>query len=451
MKTRSIARGIVGSVAALLGVMAAGCSAETGAPGDEAQIGSTAEALQSIPNSGLTDYRVQKAGSCRFYDSTNSKEYVAMFGGIDSSTAVTSRVIMAPDVASPNDTWAVQTAMTNARHSVKTIQISDTLCAVIGGYSNVAGTAGVTDVEIYELTSGNPATIARSSNIIPLALPTARGGHEVQVCKDTNNKLHAVVAGGVNTVGGSVTKIAISDDLSKVKSGSVSGWSAWTEAASPALLAGRTEFGFGKNESANQYIVTGGKVPGGSNYTSTIELFTLDSSCSSLSLGRAKLNSNHANNADLSVAVRGLVSPYEGTADTFLATAGIQDNSGTPQLTALSDKIVVNDWTNKYVTITSSFSALNTQTYLPTLVMSAASQAKFMLAGGSNADGTASIGVAQQYATGSGFTNKLTLATNSFAPAAAFLSTNGKVVVASGVDLSTNPDTYLADVGTFTP
>lgn len=45
MKSLHIARGIAGAVASLLGVMAVGCSAETGDQGPEAQIGSSAEAL----------------------------------------------------------------------------------------------------------------------------------------------------------------------------------------------------------------------------------------------------------------------------------------------------------------------------------------------------------------------------------------------------------------------
>lgn len=98
MKTRSIARGIVGSVAALLGVMAAGCSADVSDPqAGEAEIGSTAEALTL---SGNAKSDIQFFGSIKLDSAiknnasptAHSDNLELIAGGVDSSFNISAKI-----------------------------------------------------------------------------------------------------------------------------------------------------------------------------------------------------------------------------------------------------------------------------------------------------------------------------------------------------------------------
>lgn len=86
MKTRSIASGFVVGIASLLGVIAQGCSAETGSP--EAEIGSTSQAIvttdvtlgTAMPSSNV----LANAASC-VIDNGSGTKYIAFAGGQDAS------------------------------------------------------------------------------------------------------------------------------------------------------------------------------------------------------------------------------------------------------------------------------------------------------------------------------------------------------------------------------
>lgn len=430
MKTRSIARGIVGAVASLLGVVAVGCSAETGEP-EAAEIGSTAEALVANVPSSSPDYRVQDPAACSFYDATNSKEYTALFGGLipGVSPTVTNRVLMAQDVPSGTPgAWVLQTdTLSVARHGAKAIRIDNTHCAIVGG--TLANGNGSNAVEMFELTSGTPATIARSATITPTSMNSARSLHDVKTCVE-NNKTHLVAFYGESAPGTAVNSIEISDDVLATS------WGSWTTALNGTRSAGLTDFGVAKEKSTRNYLLAGGN-PSGSTYDDTLTFIALNSSCASPTLKEgAHATSNHATVVKLSKAVAGNVVFFEGTADTFLVNAGIEDNMGSPALSSIADKFVVSDYVNGYVT-KSAGSALVTTTYKPTHLATNTAETKYTLIGGANAAISASISQVQEYTSGSGFASIGTLSPASYQSGAAFLPNNTKLTASTGIQLGT--------------
>jgi hypothetical protein len=417
--------------------MAAGCSAETGEP-EAAEIGSTAEALSvsSTPTdlpTTPTDLRFYDGAACRLYDSAHTTEYIAIAGGITNSASPVNQILLAPR----GGTWVKQTATLGvARSGARAIQLSDTRCAIVGGDN---GTSGDTKVEILELTSGSPATVALSATITPAALNNGRAGHEVSTCVDNSSKTHLVVFGGGTDV------IEVSDDVSKAT------WSAWTSysSAGSKLLYSPLDFAMAKNPSANQYMVAGGK-PVGGTYSNKINFITMSTACAPTVL-QAKQDASHATDAVLSESVRGNVGFYQGNTDYFISTAGTKDVSGTETLTTVGQLLHVTDWTNGYVAVSQpSEAGLTTGAYRPSAVQAGSNA--FLIGGKDKLSPTDSVQAVQEYTpsgagTGSKATSTLS-ASKAFAPGAVYFSIANTVGVAGGIDF---PSTYTAQVDELTP
>jgi hypothetical protein len=405
----------------------AGCATLASEP----PTGSTSQAMISSVSTGLQD-----PASCRFFDSVNQQEYAALFGGtvLGMSPSTTNAVSLAPDDTSGGSgAWATQTAtLTTARHGAKAYQLDATHCALVGGFTGTGESNPSSAVDVFVLNSGSPATLSRQTGTANLQ--NARGLLQLKLCKETGGTKHLVAMFGTSR-----TDVEVSDDVT------AGTWGNWT--ATSLLSSSLADFGADEDVTSagtNQYMVGGGTSGGAAS--NKLYTMTLSASCASPTLTEAHDNANHANVVTLSQSVEGNALFYEGTSSTFVATAGRLNNT-TLAATTFSDKIVVNDWSHGYVTRTANYAALNTAAYRPVVTESATNHSKHTLTTGANAAVSSALDKVQTYTSGSpgSFALSCTLNTAVYQPGVAFLSTAGKVNVATG---ASTPNTTTTTTNT---
>lgn len=310
MKTRSIARGIVGSVAALLGVMAAGCSADV-APGDSAEIGSTE---QAISNTDITSLTAFSAGSGVAHHSActitiGSDRYVIVAGGQTASAGPTYTSDAQVLKVTGTKAWtrfASKLPAALAFGAMLPDPNDSAACLYFGGeQSNGTKSTAVRKLKLAVDGSGNPSTLTAST----VATMTGRSHHEIIPCGTSSSKI--LIAGGV----GALTSLEVYDN------GSVSTLveQAGLGGSNVALSTGRSDFAMASVD-VNRIAVFGGKDTNGSDLSS-IEVLSLDNDCkTNLDGTTAKVSP-----ATLSTARHGLKAFYKSTSssqDNFMVVAG---------------------------------------------------------------------------------------------------------------------------------
>jgi hypothetical protein len=172
MKTTTVARGFLGAVASLLGVVAVGCSGDMAdeATAGNGEIGSVEQAISSgVLNSNrdlanaltsgggpLTPDPVGRAGSASCVVNHNGVEKMLLVGGETTigSTVTAEAFLFDPTANSANGEWRQTGSVGTARAFGKAIQnpVDSTQCIFVGGH-NAAGTM-LNNVDIYDVDTG---------------------------------------------------------------------------------------------------------------------------------------------------------------------------------------------------------------------------------------------------------------------------------------------------------
>lgn len=466
MKTRSIARGIVGSVAALLGVMAAGCSADV-APGSEAEIGSAAEPLTLVGSKDSIDVQNTAkarafAASCVLHDSTGNKDYLMIAGGLSAAGTVTNDVFLLDPTKAANAQWLTKTTFTTGRSHAKAIQNpgNSGQCIMTGGLDG-SGNAITSNPTVRVSIVNTLGVISLSVDDSAAHLDTGtdkfepRGKFELLPCGSKIIAIGGVNAGSTPLAGGSSTPtVQIWKD-----NGNSSFWTNATHdvmgtATLTDLGVPRFDMGAVKDPSANNYMVAGGALSSGR--TGRIEFLKVGTTgtdtCDPAKVTRTLLAD--ANGTRLSSPIEGNKLIPEGTTDTFLSVAGY-DGSAIPTATeALSVT-----WSTPTASVAAGSVSLPTGgAHLPSLVFvpQSSTSHRYLLVGGDDpSSSNAAIGRVQEFiidptssATGS-FSTALTTLTARVGAAAEYLpsqhqtspSVKDFAYVAGGFS---SPSTYLS-------
>jgi hypothetical protein len=458
MKTTTVARGFMGAVASLLGVVAVGCSADGGWEGaaGEGEIGSVEQALSGTapvkatvadisgididPNTGGTQAPVREfAGHCVINDDGVDK--LAVFGGFNAAGAALDDILIFDPSGTPSWTRlpvAAGTKLTQARGSLKGIQLpsDDSKCLIVGGESTNLGGTTYTTVEELSVSSGTFTVTAKDP------LNVARAKHELQVCG--NN---------IIAVGGEQAGAVFTSDSVEIYNVAGNQWdtNSTTSGDIENLGQGRYDFAMAKDDSNDRYVVGGGNNAGGV-LLRTVEVFTSANSCTDMDVKAFPLTER------LGTARDGLVAHIKpGSSSVFAFLAG--NAAGTAS--AAVDEVSVTSWTANSQTISTNTSPSGytlTATAYPMLATDlGATPETYMLVGGESVPGTTtfatnaiqewdSMGSPDQFLTaslsGSGRTHGV----------AAYLPSANRVITATGVSIaSPGTKTFLTSADQITP
>ena len=255
MKTRSIARGIVGSVAALLGVMAAGCSADVSDPqSGEAEIGSTAQAITiNSLTTAFTGSARWLSGSCMLDDTTDK---MVVFGGYDSSgNGLDDAYLFTPGTGwtaldAVTDTQTVGGANDPAfdnqgRGEVKGIALDSHTCLFVGGKATKSGTTMRTQALIVDVNGSAHHQWSQAGAI------TGRAKFAISKCGSGD----IIVVGGHDGTSGDVTPV--SGTASIQRRNGATGTTSWSSMlALPHLVSA---FAFDALSDNKHFAVAGGQ------------------------------------------------------------------------------------------------------------------------------------------------------------------------------------------------
>lgn len=476
MKTRSIASGFVIGIASLLGVVAQGCSAETG-QGAEQEIGKTESALgasntlavaagmamddatHGVDTDGNTagvqvmNYGIKHAASCAIHDGTANKDYFVVAGGISSTGTVLDDIYVLDLTASPNQWTLLEVAnaskhLTHARLDLAAMQVpGDTSkCVFVGGSSSLLG-AALADVDELHVDNGAWTITARTS------LNTARARFGLSACEGGSK---FVAVGGVDN-GSIVSSIEVSRSYAPA--------SAWNEYTSTSPLreldTGRYDFGFAKDPGNDRYIVAGGHASL-ADQDDTVEVITTSTLTIDGETNRTCVPAvTHITSTNLlSSAIEGNVAFPEGTANEFVVTAGVKVVTGTPTLQQDVDIVTVTWGSPSTISVSTTSSALPFGAYRPNLVNTTLGSpiAYQLIGGGSSLSGSplapsASVGKVQEYQSGFGTNGwrSANLGDARYASASAFVSATGKVYAATGQKTFGGSPVYPLSLEVITP
>lgn len=398
MKTRSIARGIVGSVAALLGVMAAGCSAETGAPDEAAEIGSTSAALTAVKTGtdnpadltdgtgGTTDIRAGFASACVLQATVNNvtKDYLIRAGGFTNGASATKQIVVFSKGNSPAIQSGATHELTVASGSGQMVKLNATQCAYVGGSSADGGGTATANVDVLTLSFSGSTPVVTVSN--KTSLNAARSNFVLTTCTDNSSGVHLVAIGGKSG----------SSYLQSIEIANTA-LSSWASSAS-ALATGRMNLGADIDDSRHIFAA-GGEVTGGSR-SASVDLIRLGTDCS--------FTDTNPSTTGLPHAADGLVVHFDATSGEFISTAGTFLSSMVPTLETTERHYTVT-WTGTPDVTSSSDTSSPTNfngTFRPYVVRKNATD--IFLIGGANAAINASIAKVQKYATSSTWTSQST-------------------------------------------
>jgi hypothetical protein len=402
MKKSILARGFIGSVASLLGVVAVGCSGEVmdEATAGNGEIGSVAEALTvNSPLSSkvtLAQSRI-RAALCQIKDTDSDDVYTIMAGGqlLNSSKAATNTIISSLE----GDAAYVTAAATLSASHFDAVAIqhpSDpTKCLVTGG--RVDGSTVTNKVDEIKFDNGAIVVTPRAD------MQVARAKHQLSIC---NGKL--IAFGGEN---GSATP------LRDIEVSAASPYSAaWTNTAN-ALAVARTDFALVKDGANDRYVAAGGL---GASLTllDTYELIE-PTSCTPAS--------TLINSPVLADQVQGNFGVFDQTVsatETQFFFAGGSDGAALET----TGNVIEVDWSNNIVSNVRTETITGTRN--PVLVPIATGQT--MIVGGQNVAGTAAVDAVQQWVSGDLDSSPGTMSVPRFSPGAFFVASHGKVFVSSG-------------------
>lgn len=257
MKKATIASLIMSAAA----VFAAGCSAETGAPGAGEQIGSSSEAL-TLAAGNAFPVALKSPGSCVVQTPNGTDHYMLTFGGFTATTGTPVADIYR--LKAGVDTWAHAKLTSNnandanlavARGQIQAIQLKDDLtsCLVVGGSTTFNGNALASTGSAFVVEK---VTIDNSGF---LTITNASGGSNYAQLARTRFRLascdsgsHRVVAfGGIDNSGNYVKTIATFDTGNPATA-----WSVANTFVNP-----RADFGFAQE--GENFVVAGGENTGG--------------------------------------------------------------------------------------------------------------------------------------------------------------------------------------------
>jgi hypothetical protein len=256
--------------------MAAGCSADV-APGDSAEIGSTAQALST--------------GGAMFPAFINlDANNVLIAGGFDPTTGSATSGVFKYNVGT--GLYTALDTLNTARGAAEIVAIPGTdKLLIAGGSASYQNGAALSSAEIYDISDDAWTTVAGSTGL-SANMNAARTFFGLQVCGtgsgDGSAKIIAI--GGITT--GTSTATAKMDVLTfkAGNNGADSGWTGLDDANSANALDLATARGFHKVVplSSTSFLAIGGLNAGG--VLGSTELVTTDNSC---------LNATKANKAAL--------------------------------------------------------------------------------------------------------------------------------------------------------
>ena len=439
MKKSLVARGFIGAVASLLGVVAVGCSAEGY---DDGQVASQSQNLgnaapsvtttgiaQFTPDSestaGQQDPNVLHAATCKIWNSDHYDLVVA--GGFKdngSSHAALDKIFVYNPVAN-SWTWLGASsgpALHVARGDLQGIPLPDdnTKCAFVGGATSyTSALKGVASKAVDILTvSGGSYTIANGTD-----LNTARSNFALSTC---GNQL---IAFGGQDNGTRLASVEYSNNSSAS--------AAWTNTT--GLTTARMDFAFAKKPGEDKYLIAGGDFSGG--VSKQVTLITASSCATTVT------NLALSGTSQLTVARSGSVA-FSITGDDFFVAGGA---NGSSVAVANVDKVSVSAWTGTPAAAVAADTALNTATYQPTLVQSySGTNPAFMLIGGLDAPLSASgnsVAKVMQWQKLYGWHN----ATPVTRYAGGAQELDGAVYIASGGSVASGVDTKITTNEGVTP
>jgi hypothetical protein len=287
--------------------MAVGCSAETGAPGDEsASVGSTSEALTSTGNlaAGFDLSAAQKRilpGSCVVRDFAN-KDWILMFGGFDTTPSPLSDILKLDVATGGGWSAAIETGKTTALTlpvalgEIQAVQDPTDVhsCWMVGGTTTVGGNAYNTASTVRKISIDNTGKFSLTT---PAGASLPRVQHRVRACG------HSVISfGGINNAGTPQTGIHYLDVTA--------GAPAWASAGTMAV--GRLDFGLTQDGSK---FVIGTADLGGSLDSRVAALKDTDGTCTAFSLGESA-------NGFVTSRAGGIVMRHPTTANRYIVGAG---------------------------------------------------------------------------------------------------------------------------------
>lgn len=445
MKTTTVARGFIGAVASLLGVVAVGCSSEPLSPEEAAEIGVTSQALSVatgtvMPNSPANSDR-QFAASCIINDNTASGgvNYMLVLGGYDSAGTTALADGWLYDGTNWTHTDAVSNpdiALVTPRGQAKMIQVpgAPNKCLLVGGTTTLNGTA-VDKVDLVTFTNG-VLTVA------PVAkLNDGRKHFALSTCGSK-----VIVFGGIDDNG------AITRSVETWATTDTNSANTWSGNFSTQLDTERYDFGLARDvvSSNDVYVLAGGRSSGG--VISSIELIQSSSSCTSFT---TTVGGNSLGTVRVGNVVFPKATGQSASASVYVSAAGFKPGTA-PNLPTATDDLTV-DWTATPPTVSRAAGAfsLSLGTHSPALV--ALASGNFMLVGGndqefanlSSQDTTGIVTDAiQKFTVGSGFTDD-DLPSGRFGHAAELLGS--EVIVATGGVQATGAVTPTKAVVEITP
>lgn len=273
MKSRHIARGIVGALS-LVGVMGlVGCGAqgyEEGAAG-EGEIGSTSLALSrnASPSTLTSGFERRLAASCVIVDSVTSTRNFIYAGGSTASASLTpsNKIFKSTNGTAYTDLFVADNndVLGTARYNMTAVVSDDeTKCAFLGGATAAGSPSAAVDIVsvasgVFTVTHGTSLSIARE-------LPRA------SICKTSGNVEKFVVVGGLNSSGDGIDDIEVSVDLA------ANGTWAQHTSGTADLNDPRGNFSLVRDGSNYRYVVAGG-FTGSGNRLDSIEAIVMNSSC----------------------------------------------------------------------------------------------------------------------------------------------------------------------------
>lgn len=370
MKTTTVARGFIGAVASLLGVVAVGCSADgtyEGAAG-EGEIGSVEQAISSgVTNSNrdlanaltsgggpLTPDPVGRIGASSCVVNHNGVEKMLIVGGeITGPSVVADAFLFDPTANSANGEWRQTGSVGTARAFGRMIQnpVDSTQCIYVGG-RNAAGTM-LSNVDIFDVDTGT--WTAQTSG---KQLDAVRANFALVKCG--TQKLLAIGGGHGNT---RESSIEIWD--------STNGFADTGEDLSDA----RYDFGIASYTDNKRFVVAGGNAASSGQFSDRVDAIkaTLDENgeCTDVVVGNlAALALDEEERFSLAEGRNGnLVMPTNVTpsasSEEFMVILGDASSA----LAATYEKFAV-DWTAsplKVVAVPASNPLVSTLTNAPTL------------------------------------------------------------------------------------
>lgn len=415
---------------AIASALVVGCNAEQAQDpaGGESSVAqaATLTAKDNITIGGV-DYRRQFPATCVVTEGGVDKMIVA--GGYDQTGAATTEIFKFNPAAGAGSQWALLTVSLGvARGEAEAVRMpgSTTQCMIVGGKGSIAGVA----LNTVELLDVSVPSVTAKAGITIGGVNRPRANFKLSQCgSGANAKLIATSGWNVTT-----PTYYTAVDVYSITGNS---WSKLTD-----LATARSYFALAaKDANYTNFLIAGGKNSGGT-IENTVELLTVDASCTLVKMCTPKTVDNGGTSTTLGTVrweTEAFFKDNTPATDTFVVAAGSATAGETDALSS-TDEITVTTWNpaamHTCVATQANGSALSTARRRPVLAADYGF-AKFGIAGGIAANGQ-SVGKLQVWDASAGapaWSAEDSFIDPRFGLAAAYLPSRTKVSVSSGVKL----------------